>query len=343
MSWKERWQTYLPAVESAMQALLQPRLPGTARHYAMVAYHLGWRNEQLQKANVPAGKRLRPLLALLVTEAAGGDWHQVVQAAAAIELLHNLSLVHDDIEDNSLMRRHRPTVWSLWGRPQAINVGDSMFALVYEALWKLPENGVPLKRVWQAGQLFNEAIRLLTEGQYLDMQFESEDEVDLTAYLQMVSGKTAALLDISAGTGALLAGCAPACLDAYRRFGFNLGLAFQMEDDILGIWGDESKTGKSAATDILERKKTLPVLYAFARPEVAPMLHAIYHQTEKLSADQVQQVLALLNQVGAKAYTEAEAERYHVTAMAALDEVRNDRPAQADLRALATNLVGRQA
>jgi len=342
MGWKDRLRNYLPAVESAMQALLHPVLPGAEPHYRMMAYHLGWRDEQLQAAKVPAGKRLRPLLALLVAEAAGGDWRQVVPAAAALELLHNFSLIHDDIEDNSPMRRHRPTVWKLWGVPLAINSGDGMFALAYEALWHLPENGISPERTLQTAHLFSEAIRLLTEGQYLDMSFEDENDVEVTAYLQMIRGKTAALMDISAGLGALLADCAPACLDAYRRFGRNLGFAFQMEDDILGIWGDEARTGKSAATDIMERKKTLPVLYAFSRPEVAPALREIYRQGT-LSSHDVQRVLALLNRAGAKAYTVAQAKRYHKAAMAALDEVQNDRPAQADLRDLATTLTGRQA
>ncbi len=242
---------------------------------------------------------------------------RALPAAAALELLHNFSLIHDDIEDDSPTRRHRPTVWALWGRPQAINAGDAMFSLARSALYRLAEQGVSAQRSLDALRIFDETCVRLTEGQYLDMSFEGRLDVSVDEYLTMIGGKTAALIGASLEMGALVGGASPEARAALAEFGRNLGLAFQIQDDILGIWGDEAVTGKSAASDILTRKKSLPVVYALADARVGEALQAIYAQP--IDAGGVPAVLDLLADAGAQPYAGAAAQSAHQHALEALD------------------------
>lgn len=179
---------YLPPIEAEMRRVLD--LPGDhlTGHYGMLRYHMGWLDPQLQPAQVNSGKRVRPVLVLLACEAAGAPADQALPAAAAVELLHNFSLIHDDIEDDSPTRRHRPTVWALWGRPQAINAGDAMFTLARTALADLPARGLSAGRTLEAFHVFDETCLRLTEGQYLDMSFENRMDVTVDEYLTMIVG-----------------------------------------------------------------------------------------------------------------------------------------------------------
>jgi geranylgeranyl diphosphate synthase type I len=256
-------------------------------------------------------------------------------AAAAIELLHNFSLIHDDIEDNSSTRRGRQTVWSLWGIAQAINAGDGMFASAFHALARLSDRGVPAEAAVQALQTFTQACILLTKGQQLDMTFETQDEVTVDAYTGMIAGKTAALLSATAEIGAIVAASSEERRGHFARFGFNVGLAFQVYDDLLGIWGDQAMLGKSTASDILTRKKTFPVLYGLAK---SPELRELYAKDEIDLA----RAVALLDQAGAKRYTQNAAERYSDTAMAHLEAAEPTKPAYAALRTLTTELIQRE-
>ncbi len=330
---------YLPVLEKAMQEAITPPDPRLALHYDMMAYHLGWRDEHLRPTRAPAGKRVRPLLCLLACEAVGGTATDALPAAVAVELLHNFSLIHDDIEDNSPTRRHHPTVWKLWGIPQAINVGDGMFTLARRALHDLAQRHPP-ERVLRAFRLFDDTCVALTEGQHLDMLFENRLNVSEDDYLYMVRGKTTALLATSVTLGALLGGADEATQDHYFTFGQNLGLAFQIVDDILGIWGEEARTGKSAASDILSKKKTLPVLYGLNHPEVGQALRALY-AGPPFGDKEVAQVLTLLDKAKARAYAQQLAESYHRQAIAALDATGIHSPAQSILRAFADALLHR--
>ncbi|NPA91312.1 MAG: polyprenyl synthetase family protein [Chloroflexi bacterium] len=318
MSYTAYFQRYLPLVEEHMQGVLERGDEVVAGHYAMMAYHLGWRDAALKPARVYAGKRVRPLLLLLATEAVEGDISHALPAAAAVEFLHNFSLLHDDVEDRSPTRRGRPTVWSLWGIPQAINVGDGMFALAYQALEGLADHH-PAARVLTAFHLFTETALRLTEGQYLDMGYESRLDVDEQAYVTMIEGKTAALLAASTGLGALLGGAEEGVWRAYYTFGRYVGLTFQIVDDILGIWGDEQKVGKSVLSDILTKKKTYPVVYALTRSQVAPVLRELYAGPPFTERD-VPRVVALLEESGAKEAAWAQARRFHERARSALME-----------------------
>ncbi len=233
--------------------------PRTKAFHEMLTYHMGWTGEGA--GSEATGKRIRPLLVLLTNLASSGaeTWQSALPAAAAVELVHNFSLVHDDIQDNSEKRRGRPTTWAKWGAPMAINAGDALFVLSNQAIIDLKEN-YPAELVVKAAEILHDTCLELTRGQFLDMSYEEKMDLGVDDYWPMVAGKTAALLSACSHLGALLGGANDSLQEAYRSFGHYLGLAFQVQDDILGIWGDEALTGKSAASDLLEGKKSLPVM-----------------------------------------------------------------------------------
>jgi geranylgeranyl diphosphate synthase type I len=227
-------------------------------YYSILAYHLGWEGEGAGPET--RGKRVRPLIVLLTCEAAGGDWQNALPAAAAVEMVHNFSLIHDDIQDNSPIRRGRETVWKRWGIAQAINAGDAMFTLAHLSLLRL-ESTTTSEITNQAANILHSACLQLTKGQYLDLAYESQAHLPLDAYWKMVGGKTAALLSACTELGAIVANTNQSRREAFRDFGYRLGLAFQAQDDILGIWGDAASTGKSNESDLFAGKKSLPVIY----------------------------------------------------------------------------------
>jgi geranylgeranyl diphosphate synthase type I len=255
---------YLPLIEAELRRFFTETPASLQAFYGMMSYHMGWLDESLSQAQSQSGKRLRPVLCLLACRAAGGNERDALPPAAALELIHNFSLVHDDIQDNSQIRRHRQTVWTIWGRAHAINVGDGLFAMAFLSLSGLGGSISTADRqaIYEA---FARACLLLCEGQYMDMSFETRLEVPQEEYLDMIDRKTAALLSCACHSGALVAGADPDAVERYRLFGQQLGLAFQVQDDVLGIWGNSAVTGKPSADDILQCKKTLPVLYALKR------------------------------------------------------------------------------
>ena len=311
---------YLPLLEAEMRDAL-PVEGFLAPYYGMMQYHMGWLDADFSPIKASVGKRLRPLLCLLTCEAVGGQIEHALPAAAAIELLHNFTLIHDDIEDHSATRRHRTTVWKLWGIEQGVNCGDGMFAAAILRLSRLHGCGVPPEQALEAQRALVETCLRLTEGQYVDMKFETQTDVDIDSYLWMIGRKTAALIACSTRLGALLGGASGDVIAAYERVGENLGLAFQVIDDILGIWGLEADTGKSASSDILARKKTLPVVYVLHDPE----LRAIYAR-ESLASGDVERVLAILEKHQAREFATKKARAYSQQAIRALDETRQATP-----------------
>jgi geranylgeranyl diphosphate synthase type I len=241
-------------LQKQVSRLDQPR---TQPFHAMLTYHMGWTGEGA--GHEATGKRLRPLLVLLSTASCEADWQSALPAAAAVELVHNFSLVHDDIQDNSPKRRGRDTVWKKWGAPMAINAGDAMFVLSNQAIIDL-KNHYPAEVVVKAAEILHNTCLDLTRGQYLDMSYEERKDLGVEDYWPMIAGKTSALLSACCHIGALLGGADEDKQEAFRSFGHFLGLAFQVQDDILGIWGDEKATGKSVASDLVEGKNSLPVL-----------------------------------------------------------------------------------
>jgi geranylgeranyl diphosphate synthase type I len=251
-------KTLLPPIELELQRqVARLDAPRTKKFHEMLTYHMGWSGEG---AGAEAtGKRIRPILALLTTAACGADWQPALPAAAGIELVHNFSLAHDDIQDNSPKRRGRDTAWVKWGAPMAINVGDALFVMSSRAIMDL-KNDFPAEVVVEAAEILHDTCLDLTRGQYLDMAYEERSDLRVEDYWHMISGKTAALISACCQLGALLGGADDPTQETYRSFGHYLGLAFQVQDDILGIWGDEKVTGKSAASDLVEGKNSLPVL-----------------------------------------------------------------------------------
>jgi geranylgeranyl diphosphate synthase type I len=280
----------------------------------MMRYHMGWVNADGSPYEGPRGKRVRPLLLMLCAEAAGGDPMRALPAAAAIELIHNFSLIHDDIQDESDTRRGRPTVWKIWGRAQAINAGDAMYTMAYLAMHRLAETGTPPMRTLRAWQRLAETCLALTYGQHMDIGFEARHEVSVGEYLTMIGAKTAALIEASAELGALVAGADAETQQHYADFGRNIGLAFQVRDDILGIWGSEKATGKATGADILSRKKSLPVIYALSRSQALRELYAL----PELTADHVVHATALIDETEAHTYAENQERRAHSAALTAL-------------------------
>jgi geranylgeranyl diphosphate synthase type I len=253
----------LAAIESELQRQIarldQPR---TKTFHEMLTYHMGWTGEGAGPE--ATGKRIRPLMVLLVAGACGRDWDQALPAAAAVELVHNFSLVHDDIQDNSPKRRGRDTVWTKWGPPMAINAGDALFVLSNLAVIDLKVN-FTAETVLRAAEILQITCLDLTRGQFLDMSYEGRTDLTPDDYWPMIAGKTAALLSTCCHMGSVLGGADETIQDAYRSFGQYLGLAFQVQDDILGIWGNEAVTGKSVASDLMEGKNSLPILAGISK------------------------------------------------------------------------------
>ncbi len=309
----QRYAADLDTTLRGVVALVSDNAPGFG---VMARYPMGWVDEFDQPHLHPTGKRIRPLFLLLCTEAAGGSWKQALPAAAAVELLHNFSLIHDDIQDDSAIRHGRPTVWKIWGNANAINAGDSLFSLAYCALEGLSDTGVPPETLVKIWRVFNLTNLELTRGQHLDMRFEKQAIVSVDDYVSMITGKSAALLSACAQIGALIATGDEKLAEEYASFALNMGIAFQIRDDILGIWGDPDLTGKSVATDIISRKKSLPVLYALTKSEP---LAAIYQQTQ-LSDEDVTKAVAILDSLEAQKYTQEIEMRYYEKAIQALNQ-----------------------
>ena len=279
--------------------------------YVMIRYHLGWVDEEGRPVQGSVGKCLRPTLLLLACEAVGGTWRKALPAATAIELVHNFSLIHDDIQDDDRERRHRPTVWSIWGKPQAINAGDSMHTLANVALFRLADRGVALEKQQRVQRLLTETCLKLVEGQYLDISYESCLDIGVEDYLHMIERKTAALIACSLEVGALLGSDDEAVIEGLFSFGRLLGLGFQIRDDFLGIWGNQEKTGKPFGSDIRRKKKSLPIVYALekARGPAREELLNIY-QKEVIEDRDLDVVHGILDALKARAYTDGMARKY---------------------------------
>ncbi len=335
----ENAEPYLTAIEVEMRDSMAVTDLALAPYYGMISYHLGWVDEDFSPSDRGTGKRLRPLLCLLSCEASGGDWHQALPAAVAMELIHNFSLIHDDIEDNSLQRRHRPTLWSLWGQAQAINAGDGLFSISRLALQRLTHRGVCPDKVVRAFRLVDETCLDLTEGQYLDLAFEAEDSVTVEMYMEMIGKKTAALMGCATQMGAVLATDDEPVIEAYGAFGYQLGLLFQIVDDILGIWGVGDTTGKAVGEDIANKKKSLPVVYALQK---SPSLREIYRE-EQMDLAQQLAVMESLEEVSARKYAQELAARHMDLALDSLERMRTENSAQASLKEIAKYLLERQS
>lgn len=317
------------AVDEAATRLLDGEPPYQGL-YDMVRYHLGWADPPSVLIPGSTGKKLRPSLCLLVAQAVGGDWRPALPAATAIELVHNFSLIHDDIQDGSPTRRHRATVWARWGTAQGINAGDALLIVAQQALLETEPHLAP-DIALGALRLLHSACRALCEGQYLDLLWEQEVSVGVDQYLEMIERKTARLFQCAGELGAYCSGTGPQVQRQYGLYGKALGMAFQVADDLLGIWGPEVDTGKTADLDVANRKKTLPVVLGLSSPapESARLGH-LFALDHPLSLEQTAEATHLLEALGVRHQTESFARRYRDQAVGYL----NGLPATHDVATL---------
>ncbi len=320
---ERRLQTFSSAVDDAALALLHSD-PRHAGLYDMLRYHLGL----VEGGEQAGGKRLRPALCLLVAEGLGGDWRPALPAAVAVELVHQFSLVHDDIEDGSRLRRHRETVWARWGMAQGVNAGDALLIAAHRALVGEVAPRLSPELALQALTILDDACRDLCEGQYLDIAWERGPPVTVEDYLGMVERKTARLFQCAAELGALSVGASPEVQQHVGQFARALGLAFQAADDILGVWSSESATGKTTAEDIMSRKKALPATLALA--DAGPQgerLRALFAVDRPLQIDETEEAVAILDHLGVRGRAEVMLEGFrdeaieHLSEAAASDQV----------------------
>ncbi|HEY7927081.1 MAG: polyprenyl synthetase family protein [Candidatus Dormibacteria bacterium] len=280
----------LPALAAALRATA---LPAGTRVGAMSAYHIGWTDADGRPRRDGGGKFLRGCLALWAAERCGrGD--DALPVAAAVEWIHNFTLVHDDIQDGDRERRHHPTVWAVWGQAQAINAGDGMHAVAYRAV--LSGRDRPQARL-RAAAAINGAILQVIEGQCLDLALEGQIDTTAATYLRLARAKTGALIGAALEAGALISGADARRARQLRRAGVELGVAFQIRDDWLGTWGDSEVTGKGCGGDLARRKLTYPVVVGQSRLRGAARreLRRLYTR----SGGDEDRILALLDEAGA--------------------------------------------
>jgi geranylgeranyl diphosphate synthase type I len=309
---------------------------------SVVSYHFGWCDEHGTPLSSNVGKLIRPSLVLLAAEAAGARPECAIPGATAVELLHNFSLVHDDLMDRDEYRRHRPTLWAVWGDPVAVLAGDALLSLAHEAILDAdsPHAG-------RAHTVLAVATRELIRGQSADTAFEQRNDLTLGECLEMAWGKTAALMSASAVIGATLAGAPTAVRDALGDFGRNVGLAFQLVDDLLAIWGQPEVTGKPVYSDLRSCKKSLPVTWAIeyggpAGRELAAWMTDRAHAAGATD-DELQAVAGLVECGGGRAWATEEAHRRAALAARALADVRIAPGPACELHALACHLLDRRA
>lgn len=332
---------YTPAIEQAIQGRLVDVSPFVA---GVIRYHFGWANQNFEPMRFESGKMLRPVLCLLVYEELSGSYQPALPAAAAIEMIHNFSLIHDDIEDNDTERRGRPTAWAVWGQPLAINVGDYLYTLAFQTLSQLDATHFSPERILAVQRMVTSACLTLTAGQDLDMRFEQMPQVTTAMYLDMVAKKTGALLEASILSGAMLGTSNQQIIDEYHQFAANIGIAFQIQDDILGIWGDSSQTGKSVDNDLRRKKKTLPVLHTlnYTTGSRGEQLQALYRSSDPLTDEHVDFVRQCLDQADALPFARQAADGYIEESYAALNSIKTSNQGQTSLEVIAHYLINRE-
>jgi geranylgeranyl diphosphate synthase type I len=334
----ERGRTLATPVLRAAVDRLAPPMDTVA------AYHFGWIDAQGNPAESDGGKAVRPALAVLSAEVTGGAPQTGIPGAVAVELVHNFSLLHDDLMDGDEQRRHRDTVWKVHGPAQAILVGDALFALANEVLLELAtvEAGRATRRL-------TTATRALIDGQAQDISYEHRDRVSVKECLEMEGNKTGALLACASSIGAVLGGADDRTADTLEKYGYHLGLAFQAVDDLLGIWGDPEATGKQTWSDLRQRKKSLPVVAALAAggsasKRLGEMLAADAKSSdfENFSEEEFAARAALIDEAGGRDWTAEEARRQYTKAIEALDAIDMPDQVRARFTALADFVVVRK-
>lgn len=319
-----------PALQRAVDTL-----PDTMR--MIVGHHFGWSDEHGEPVRASGGKAVRPALALLAAEAVGGDPDAATPAALAVELVHSFSLLHDDVMDGDLTRRHRPTSWSVFGVNAAILAGDALLTLAFDVLTAGGHRAAP-----DAMRRLSAAVQELVEGQSADVSFERRAAVELPECLRMAERKTGALLGCACGIGALLGGGSAAQVERLQAFGERLGLAFQVVDDLLGIWGDPAVTGKPVHSDLRRRKKSLPVVVALTSGTPAGRdLADFYGREGRLSDAELVRAAELIERAGGRTWCRTKADEFLAGALHELWSAAPRKRAAAELAAVARMVTRR--
>ena len=336
----EAFSRYRTVIQSALREAIDGHESDV---YATHRYYMGWESRTGEPVEASSGKLLRPTLALLSAESVGGTVNQALPIAAALEYVHNFSLIHDDLEDRDRFRHHRPTVWVLWGDATAIISGNAMLKVADNTAKRLIERGVPSQRAIQLQHQIVIAYLTMMEGQFLDLWFESKPDVSIAQYFDMVNRKTGALIQASMRLGA---GAAIANVDdvnAMAEIGKELGVVFQVRDDILGIWGGAS-TGKPVGADIARRKKSLPAIHALntAKGRSKRRLDEIY-RNESPTDPGVEDVLEIMDDVNTHLYCQQICERHWSNAKGKLQYIDIADCYRRDLNEIGTYLLERDS
>jgi geranylgeranyl diphosphate synthase, type II len=285
------------------------------------------------------GKRIRPLLVLLGNDLFGGDINKALKPAIGIEVFHNFTLLHDDIMDKAPLRRSMPTVHHKWNEDVAILSGDAMLIEAYRLIMMVEDN--LLRRILE---LFNETAILVCEGQQWDMNYETDKKVSIEDYLKMISLKTAVLLAASFQMGALIAGAEEKDAQLIYDYGKNLGIAFQLQDDILDVYGDKNKFGKQVGGDIISNKKTYLLLkaYQLAEGEDLKLLDHWINKKEFDAEEKVVAVVSVFNSLDIKEKAKAEMQSFYHKAVATFSQINQPKEKKEVIAAFADSLIHRE-
>ncbi|MFH1834677.1 MAG: polyprenyl synthetase family protein [Methanobacteriota archaeon] len=282
--------------------------------------------KMLQHTAASGGKRIRPALVLTACEAVGGDFEKILAAAASVELLHTFTLVHDDIMDDDDMRRGKPTVHALWGIEIGIVVGDAVYAKAFESLVDVRNEGIDDSKVLDALETLNHANSEVHEGQMMDMFFEKQKEVTEQDYLVMISKKTGALIEASVKIGAILGGGTDEQIRSLSDYGRDIGMAFQIKDDLLDLTGDEQKLGKPVGSDICQGKKSLVIVHALAHGSEKQKKSIFNALGKDCDEEKISELIAVLNEVGSIKYAENKLLELIGSAKKSLEEISDGEP-----------------
>ncbi len=323
---------HLALIEDALRVSLAE---GPKELIDAVRYVMGWQ-ERDGTARSTGGKRIRPALCMFAATLFAEDPGIALPGSVAVELIHNFSLVHDEVQDHDAERHHRPTVWAIHGEGQAINAGDF---LITRAISALAMGAGAESRRMAALAVLNDAMARMIAGQWSDIAFETREDVSPSDYIEMIRGKTGALLGAPLAMGALLAGAPRNQAEALQQWGETLGLAFQVQDDYLGIWGDPNLTGKSNVNDIIRKKKTLPIVFGLAN-ETDGVIRTAYAR-DLLASKHVDEVVSSLERCRAREFVRTEGARLVLAANDMLGSLEVPETARQSLRQIGDYLIDR--
>ena len=334
------FRRYRARISDALHSSLSA---GDLRVYDMLRYYMGWVDVDGNPCVATEGKALRPTLCLFACEASGGSVREAVPIAAALELIHNFSLIHDDIQDRDETRHHRPTLWSVWGIPEALVAGNVLRVIADVSLERLEDEGVEPERALASVGLLTEAYLEMIEGQHMDISYEGRPDIGMQDYLTMISRKTGALIRCSMNLGAVIGTHDESTVDAFRACGKSLGYVFQIRDDVLGVWGDEAVTGKPVGADIQRKKNSFPVVYAMSEASDGDRrtLIDIYRQEDITDGD-VERVLHIMDGIGVKDHAQSLAAQHCERALEAVGSVALAPGTRQELEELAHFLLVRE-